>query len=299
MNDIKNKSFNRRIRLFLTSVFILFVATALVVAYNLSGFDLGSLTKSGQLRVYFIDVGQGDCTLFVLDDISIIIDCGESEYADYVIYKAKSYGVTEFTCVIGSHPHSDHIGGMGEILSEIPAETVLIPQVDEEYITTSLYYDFIDAAQNCGASISYAYAGDIYEFGPLSVEIFSPTETDSDLNNASIVCRISYNDVSFLLTGDVETDAEEILLENFSDISCTVLKVAHHGSKYSSCEEFITAASPTYAVIEVGAYNLYGHPTDETLEKLINIGALVYRTDEDGTIIMYTDGYSITVETEK
>ena len=198
-----------------------------------------------------------------------------------------------------SHPHSDHAGGMADIVRDVGCDNIIIPDIDAQYITSSFYEDFIDAAAESGADIYYAYAGDKYTYGDMSFEILSPKETGKDLNNDSIVTLFTYSDISVLMTGDAEKRIEKQIINDYPALKCDVLKVGHHGSSTSSCFDFIKAVSPECAVISVGENNKYSHPSELTLKTLEENNISVYRTDYDGNVILKTNGKQYRIETEK
>ena len=218
--------------------------------------------------VHFIDVGQGDSALFVNNGHYVLIDSGESEYSDKVEEYCRSLGVEKFDCIMVSHPHSDHAGGMADIVRDIGCDNIIIPAIDAQYITSSFYEDFIDAAAESGADIYYAYAGDKYTYGDMNFEILSPKETGKDLNNDSIFTLFTYSDISVLMTGDAEKRIEKQIINDYPALKCDVLKVGHHGSSTSSCSDFIKTVSPECAVISVGENNKYSHPSELTLKTL-------------------------------
>ena len=141
--------------------------------------------------------------------------------------------------------------------------------------------------------------GDVFDLGGATVEILGPLWYSNNTNDLSLIMRITYGDVSFLFTGDAEWDEEHDLVEAGIDINADVLKVCHHGSSTSSSYVFLREVSPEYAVISVGKDNQYDHPTVETLSRLTDVGAVIYRTDEQGTIICTTDGTTVTFQTER
>lgn len=251
------------------------------------------------MTAYFMDVGQGDSTLFINNGHSVLIDSGEEEYADLVKRHCELLFIDKFDCIIVSHPHSDHAGGMAEIVRDIGADNIIIPDINPEYITSSFYMDFLDAAAESGANVYYAYPGDVYTFGDMTFTVIAPYETGKDLNNDSVVVLAEYEDISVLMTGDTEESVEKQIIENFPDLHCNVLKVGHHGSKTSSCAEFLDTVKPTDCVISVGAKNKYSHPNKETLDALLERGVHIFRTDFDGDVILRTNGNQYKIETEK
>lgn len=244
----------------------------------------------------FIDVGQGDCTLFVSDNTSMLIDSGEAENAPAIIKTLTESGITELDYLIATHAHSDHIGSMAEILSEIPAKKVIISKPSEDSQSTRTFTDFIDAATSCEAELIIAESGYEFTMGYALCRILSPINFYSSMeNNNSIVMHITVGSTSFMMTGDAEAGAEKAILDKYDNISSTILKAGHHGSDTSSSEEFIDAVSPETVIIHVGKDNKYGHPMDVIMDRLTEYTDDIYTTAKNGTVTVkcYKDSYEI------
>ncbi len=266
------------------------------------------IEKDADLSVHFIDVGQGDCSLILFGDKAVLIDAGEKEFGGAVADYISSQGVEKLDYIIATHPHSDHIGGMAEVIRSLDAGEVIAPKVSEELTPTSMAYeDFLSALSEKGLRLTAAKAGTVYSLADgtdendnTCFEILSPIRDDyEDLNDWSVVVRLIHGETSFLFTGDAETDAENEILDSIADISVGVLKAGHHGSSTSTSERFLEAVDPSVAVIQCGNENSYGHPHRETLDKFKRNGVKYYRTDECGTVIVYSDGESVRIVTEK
>lgn len=271
----------------------------LFVAAGLS--DSAYTGNLGDIAVHYIDVEQGDSALIIADDKTILIDGGEVSAFSAVSNYLKSLKIDRLDYVIASHPHSDHIGSLGKVIDFFGTDTLIIPEVTDEMTpVTSSYENMIDAADNCGAEIRYAEIGSTITVSEgCTLDILAPVKDYDDYNNYSIVCRFNYGETSFLFTGDIEETAERDILESGTDVSATVLKVAHHGSSTSSIKAFLQAVDPDYAVISVGSPNDYEHPHKETLKLLELLDIEVYRTDLHGNIVLFSDGKEITAVKEK
>ena len=270
--------------------------------YEMSGFSSSAYKGvHGDVAVHFIDVEQGDCSLIIAGDYTVLIDAGELSEKSTVITYLRSLDIEHLDMVIASHPHSDHIGSLGAVINKYGTDVLLMPDVSEEMTPiTSSYENMIEAADKCGADIRFAAFGDVYTLMEgCTLEIIAPVKDYEDHNNYSIVCRLSYGENEFLFTGDIEELAERDIVDSGADISSDVIKVAHHGSNTSSLKVFMQAVDPDYALISVGSPNDYGHPHDETLELLGLLDIKVYRTDLNGDVVMFTDGKEITVVTQK
>lgn len=259
--------------------------------------DNTQVSYSG-LTVSFIDIGQGDSILLQCKDESMLIDAGENDKGDSVVNYLKSHNTTKLKYAVGTHPHSDHIGGMDTVLKNIQTDTLICPKVT---YNTKTWKDVETEAKSQNTKIEYANAGEKYTLGDTTFTIISPEKNHiySDCNNYSVVIKAEYGENSFLFTGDAEKLVEDEILESGYNIKADVLKVGHHGSSTSSSEKFLNKISPKYAVISCGLNNDYGHPHKETLSKLKERNIKTYRTDLEGTVVAQSDGKEISFSTEK
>lgn len=245
----------------------------------------------GEVRVHFIDVGQGDCILIEGGGEAVLIDAGENDKGDEVLGYLDSIGVDKIDLAAGTHPHSDHTGGMDTVLEGMPVGRLMLSDVPDSIVpTTRTYLDLLDAAERAGTEMFYGYPGDQAAVCGGVLSVLGPVEDYEDLNNESLVIRFDYGESSFLFTGDQEADAEEDLLASGADVDADILKAGHHGSSTSSSAAFLAAVSPEAAVIECGEGNEYGHPHLEVLERLEAASVNVYRTDLDGSVVVTTSG---------
>lgn len=253
----------------------------------------------GDLRVYFLDVGQGDSSLILLNGTAILIDAGETDKGDIVVSDLRALGVDHIDLLVATHPHSDHIGGMQEVLAAFPVGTVLDTGLPS---TSSVYEKFLRTLDLKNIPYVIAAQGQTIELDPaLTVLVLSPSNKrlDGDLNANSIVLKVSYGNVSFLFTGDAGRDAELALIKTGYSPEATVLKVAHHGSSDATSPAFLSRVRPEVAIISLSADNPYGYPHSETLAVLAAAVPAVYRTDRDGNVLVQSDGVSYSVTTEK
>lgn len=248
------------------------------------------LSKS-DLEIYFFDVGQADSILIKNNDDVVLIDAGNrSDGENLVKYIKDELNVDSFDMVVGTHPHEDHVGGMSYIVDSFDIKKLYLPDA----ISSSKYFEkLLDSIEKKNYEISIPEINQKISIGEMNFEVLYTSSDESDLNNTSIVLKLTYGNTSYLFMGDAPTKAEKKILDK--DIDVDVLKVGHHGSKYSSGKEFLKKVSPTYSIIQVGKNNKYKHPSENTLEKLESIGSKVYRTDIDGTIKIVSDGKDITI----
>lgn len=245
------------------------------------------------LVVHYIDVGQGDSILIQINDKNILIDGGPTSNSNKLVKYLKSENANTFDYVIATHPHEDHIGGLTKVIKDFDIKQFWAPKVTDN---TSYFNSMVNALRAKNLKINVTKAGTNLDLGEnINCEMLAPNSSNyQDLNNYSVVLKITYGKTSFLFMGDAEKLSEQEIIKNNFDLHCDVLKVGHHGSSSSTSKEFLEKASPAYAVISCGLYNEYGHPHKETLDSLKEKGVKVYRTDLQKNIIFTSDGKTIT-----
>lgn len=258
------------------------------------------------LTLTVLDVGQGEC-VFVYDEkgVSILYDTGEQGNGEKILAYLKNFGVDELDYLILSHPHSDHTGSVREIIEsrEIRIANVIIPEIESSDMysesndnSESNDTSDFDALENIikfsGACVSKAKAGDSFSKGDTTLDVLAPTHRRENLNNMSLVVRITYGETAFLLMGDAESEEEYDLLCTCTPatLSADVLVVGHHGSETSSTYDFVSSVKPSYTIISCGADNKYGHPHAVTLNTFESFETEIYRTDLFGNVVIGTDG---------
>lgn len=244
--------------------------------------------------VSFIDVGQADSVLIRNGNYNMLIDAGNNEDGEKLVNYFKSLGIEEFTYVFATHPHEDHIGGMDDIINNFKIDNYYM---SNKLSTTKTFMDVLDALDGRNLEYTVPNKGDTLKLGDANIKVIYPGDDKSNINDSSIVLKITYGKNSFLLTGDATSNVERKKYNE--DIKSDVLKVAHHGSSYSSTDVFLDKVKPYYAVISVGKNNIYNHPSNKTLEKLNKRNIKVYRTDLDGTIVFISDGDNLSVKALK
>lgn len=248
-----------------------------------------------ELTLHFIDVGQGDSILVQLPNNKVmLIDGGPRTAGQVVVDYLKKAGITSIDKVVATHAHEDHIGGLIDVLNSFKVEEIL----DVGYPhTTKTYETFLTLIDEKDIKYSNPRAGDIISLDPdVNIIVLNPSsKLPTNLNNQSIVLQMTYNNISFLLTGDAEKEVEQIIAKD----TVQILKVGHHGSSTSTSSEFLKAINPEIAIISCGENNSYGHPHQETLDKINKAGVKVYRTDKQGSIIVKTNGQTFSVNTNE
>lgn len=243
------------------------------------------------LYVHYIDVGQGDSELVCCGGEYMLIDAGEPSASDTVVDYLNDHGIEKLDYVVCSHGHADHCGGLDAVVENFEVGTVLTSPYPGD---TASYEIFSDAVAAKGLAMTVPELGESYTLGEAKFEFVGPLEQYDNLNDDSLVMRLEYGDTSFLFTGDMTSKAERDLLEDGANVKCDVLKVGHHGSSGSSSYRFLYEAEPKIAVISCEAGNSYGHPHEEALSRLNDCGAEIYRTDLEGSIVIFSNGMEVT-----
>lgn len=271
---------------------------ALVPNYSGTGLQIEipeSNPASGQtMTVEFIDVGQADSILIYTGNHAMLVDAGNVGDGPLVASYIQSLGITHLDYVIGTHAHEDHMGGMDEIIDCFDISYIMLPTVMNDGAKFDDYV--VEAANRSSATQIMPSVGSSYDLGGAVWTVLScETRDDENMNESSIVIKLSFGDIDFMLTGDAEKVNEQEMLQSGFNLDCEILKVGHHGSKTSSSESFLDAVSAEVSVISVGAGNSYGLPADEILATLSASGTDIYRTDELGTIQVVTDGMTYSI----
>lgn len=251
------------------------------------------------LTVHFIDVGDGDSILICHGEQTILIDTGKESLQGTVRNYLKHYGVRELDLFIATHTDSDHIGDFASIAETFPIRQVFLSANDrtEEQEQTPAFQVFEEALQEYGIPVSDP-GRNTYRSGKMELTFLSPQKHYSDENDNSLVIRLCYGEISYLLTGDIGEKAERDLLSSGEHLQSTVLKVAHHGSKTSTTQPFYEAVSPQYAVISASGYHQY-LPDRSVVDRIKDGGTTLLRTDHNGSVIIATDGKTVAVYCEK
>lgn len=256
--------------------------------------------ESGNIAVYFVDVGQGNCTVIQKGNSGVLIDSGEREYAAEVVDFLESKGISELSYVIASHPHSDHIGSMANVLRETGAGEIFMPYIADKYAPTSkTYLNLLKTLNEKEIKTRFLKKNISVNFDGVKIDILVPVEQDNDFNNMSLIVKVTYGDVSFIVPADAENrELQGVFDKNPKfDFSSDFMLMAHHGSNTSLCYDFLYEASPKIAVISCGKDNSYGHPHEEIIDYLENENIKYYRTDESGTVSVITDGKEYNIKT--
>lgn len=285
--------------------FLLLLAAVIVLVWGWAFWPRQSV-----LSVTFLDVRQGDSAFIrTPGGKTILIDAGEGgghngfdAGDDVVLPFLRRNGVRTLDLVVMTHPHEDHVGGMPAVLSGLGARTAIDPG---ESFDTRPHKTALRMLRREGARLVFARRGQKVTFPDgVKITILNPQDAEGgdderEINDHSVVLRISYSHAGFLFDADAGDAAEEEMLSNCGSVQSTVLKVGHHGSREATSELWLKAARPRVAVISVGRNNTFGHPSRETLQRLTDCGAQVFRTDRDGAVTITTDGENMHVATTR
>ena len=240
---------------------------------------ISQIPNDGNLRVYCLDVGQGDSILVVNEGKTMLIDASTNSMGSRVVQYLKDLGISKIDYLIGTHPHEDHIGGLDDVIKNFEIGKIYMPK---QQTNTKTFEDVLDAIKAKKLKVTAPSVGEKFKVGNAECEVMSAKTDVDNLNDSSIVIQMNYDGVKYLFTGDMESSVESSRNWNQVDI----LKVGHHGSKTSSSKNFLEQTKPKVALISCGEGNDYGHPHDAAVKRLEKIGAKIYRTDKEQTIMV-------------
>lgn len=247
-----------------------------------------NINEESLLEVHFIDVGQGDCALLFCDGHAMLIDSGDYGQGTRIQAYLKKQGVEKLDYLVLTHPDADHIGGAPVIITKFEIEHVFMSDCTKD---TAAYAKVLDALEYRYLKWFMPEIGSSYALGSAKVTIVGPRGQYEDSNNSSLVLLVEHGENTFLFTGDAQEEAEADLVNSWDkSISVDVLKLAHHGSKTSTGGALLDAIHPQYAVISCGENNSYGFPHAQPLNYLRERNIQVFRTDEQGSIVVSSDG---------
>jgi len=276
---------------------VLPVLIAFLVAAISPDSTLKSAVALAPLTISYIDVGQGDSILLRdPDGFDVLIDGGPTSAGSTIVNYLRNQAVDDIDVMLVTHPDADHIGGLIQVLgmADVPVEQVLYSGYPGD---TATWTDFTHAVTDEGLSLTTAQYPQTLTWGSVSARVLSPTAglTNPATNAASVVVMVTYGSNQFLFTGDISSAEEADIIGRGSNVNADILKVAHHGSGYSSSAVFLESVGMNEAVISVGQDNPYGHPDPEAISRLLTAGATIFRTDFNGTVVVVSDGSTYTI----
>ena len=275
----------------------------------------------GQLIISMLDIGQGDAVLIQTGAKNILIDTGDDKYYEdgkkgkentQLLTELQKLKIDHIDTLVMTHAHADHIGKADKVIAQYGVKELVYNGIPS---TSKYFINALKAAKANGTQQVKVKAGDVLDFGSgVSFEIVSPSQSlidedtaaikakkKVDVNNESVVGRLTFGNFAMLFTGDAEGPVEKDMVASYGKkLKCQVLKAGHHGSKTSSTAEFLKLVQPESVVMSLGVNNQYGHPHEALLNRLQKQGIKnIYRTDVNGTITIVSDGSSYSITTEK
>ena len=250
--------------------------------------------NTNTLDITYLDVGQADAILIQNEGHNMLIDAGNNEDGPLLVQYFKEQNMTKFDYLIATHPHEDHIGGMDDIIKNFDIEKIYMPNVTT---TTKTFLDVLNAMEEKNMTFDVPNIGQNFALGHTLFQVMYTGSDKKNLNNSSIILKANFKNTSYLFTGDATSEVEKKILSK--DIKATVLKVGHHGSKYSTTTEFLNKVNPKYAIISVGKNNSYNHPNQITIDKLTKKNIEIHRTDQEGSIFLKSDGKTINITSKQ
>lgn len=313
MNNLMSKNFFRILTKILITLILIIVLFFLVVVLRLYVLKHSNLQNpmftDGKLEMYMLDVGQGESFVFMQNDKVLLVDTGNIYDWNATNKALKELGVKKIDCLIITHPHQDHIGGLFSVFMNYKIEKLITQNINPKdvpmrEVAFHIYNPAINIANHVYGDSLVVFArenGNYKDFSlaDFQIEFLGPEDESYGIfNNYSLVFKIKYGNVSILMTGDMEYEVEEQLLMSQKDLSATIYKAAHHGSNTSNEETFVDAVNPDYVLIssDNGNHNYFGHPVRRFMKYLESREIPIYRTDEQGTIKFTIDG--VKVETD-
>ncbi len=290
--DLSHDHSTRNLIIFCIVVAVLFGVALVSGQLELAVENNTLKTADAEFQVHVLDVGQGDSILVVADGHAMLIDAGEESSGSTVVRYLQRQEIEKLDYAVATHPHSDHIGGFPAVLEAVKVGRIVEADYPAQMTPTgSIYKNFLTAVKQEGARFGVMTAGDTFSLGNAKVTVLAPEEgyAPEDLNNASLVLRVEYQETACILTGDMEEPEEQAILQSGAEISADLLKVGHHGSEASTSQAFLDAVDPQYAVISCGRENSYGHPAKGTLERIRAVAEKTYITANDGTVVYLFD----------
>lgn len=246
----------------------------------------------------FVNVGTADACCIRCHGSNILVDTGTSMSYEKLSAYLRRNDFESFDAVIISHPDSDHIGGMSEIIEDFTVEEIYMTSLPDNLIpVTDAYTEFENSVKENKIKVTYPAVGSTVQIGDMSLKFLSPTKSYNSTNDNSLVFRLTYGENSILFTGDISADVEEDLLNSNTELKSDVLKVAHHGSKTSSSAEFLKAVDPEISIVSVGMSD-DGLPDYNTMARINNYSKSLYGTNTDKTIVITSDGKNLSVQTD-
>lgn len=290
---ILRKIFSKTLKTFIIAFVSIIMALALTSCTDESN-DGSFLPADGELAIHFIDVGQADCTLLISQDEAMLIDAGNRDDSQLILDYLDELNIDSLKYVVFTHPHEDHIGSGESLINDVEVEKIFMLDEYDSGLAGSLK----QTIETTGIKTESPLPEDTVTFGECSIEFLGPVDEYSDTNDDSICLKVIHGENRILFTGDAGYKPEDDMIEAGMNLEADLLQAGHHGSSTSNGYYFLRESNPKYVVISCGKDNMYGHPHEETLSRFNDLGAEVFRTDTQGTIIAVSDGEDFTFNAE-
>ncbi len=297
--------YNKKILTITILIFLISIVINFIIGFNLVsqsdfyvklGIIDGIEKQDSDFTVYYLDVGQSDCSIIVCDDKVMMIDTGTKRRNIKIRGALLALGIDQIDYLVVTHPHDDHMGNAADIIKKYNVKNIIMPKIAlDNQVDTLTYNHLINSIAKHDVNPMTANSGNKMNLGSATVEFLAPFEQYDNLNNMSIVLKVSFGDTSFLFQGDAENTIEKHILSSDIDISADVIKVGHHGSNTSTSDEYLDRVNPSIAVVSCGADNTFKHPNKQTIDTLVNQDIKTYITAYNGNITITSDGKSIDV----
>lgn len=302
---IFNIKYNKKILVTIVLIVIFCISINIILGFNLVSLNdlyckLGVIDgiekQDSDFTVYYLDVGQSDCSIVICDNKVMMIDSGSKSSYIKIRGALLALGIDKIDYLVVTHPHDDHMGNAADIIKKYNVENIIMPKIaSENQVDTLTYSDLISSIANHDVNPMTVNVGDKISFGRANIDFFAPFEQNDNLNNMSIVLKVNFGETSFLFQGDAENSIEKQLLSSDMDVSADVIKVGHHGSNTSSSEKYLDVVNPSIAVVSCGADNSFKHPNKQTIDLLEKQDVNTYVTAYNGNITITSDGKSVDV----
>ena len=281
------------------SVFDIFGIFSWNKLFTYTGIVDGVKPVNSNFAVYFLDVGQSDCTIIKCDDEVLLIDTGTLNQVYTIRKSLYTLEIDEIDYMIISHQHDDHMSGAIKLIEHYKVDNIMMPKLsDINFVDSLTYMNLINMIGENDVNPIAIESGYSFELGSAKVEVLAPLKQDKELNNMSAIIKVTYGENSFIFQGDSEEKIENQLLNFNIDVSADLIKIGHHGSKTSTNETYLNEVDPDFAIISCGSDNSYGHPNKNILNKLEDHGITTYVTALDGNIVATSDGKNISIFTK-
>lgn len=291
----------------LAVVLILFIAIfSAFISYGAFGlpswndiFAFCGISKSidSAISFSFINVGSADACYIKCGDKNILIDCGTSLTSDKLCAYLRRNGCTHLDAVILSHPDGDHIGGISSVIDEFGADVIYQSEMQEDLIPDTFEYNrYQNSIKENNIDVKSPEIPYVVNIGDMRLTFISPTAQYDSTNDSSLVVKLEYKEISALFTGDISKNIEKTLINSDIELKSDILKVSHHGSKTASTEAFLQSVSPQISVVSVGLSD-DTLPDGMTMARINKYSDALYRTDKDGTVVINSDGKTLSVQT--